>query len=157
MSNGRNGSPRCVARRRRYSSNICFQHAACRLAVSVITPSRSSRTASYWSRVIADLLSGCRIDRTPSCLARWLPPVSPRLAVAALLLAKRSVPHLDGGNLTVVAEDAQRAGIEQEVLPGTGGQTDPARRERTQHVAMREQRDVTVDGARPSDYPVCAR
>src|SRR5271166_528447 len=41
-----------VARFRRYSSNICFQHAACRLAVSVTTPSRSSRTASYLSRVI---------------------------------------------------------------------------------------------------------
>src|SRR5215213_2788784 len=35
----------------RYSSNIRFQHAACRSAVSVITPSRSRRTASYRSRV----------------------------------------------------------------------------------------------------------
>src|SRR6516165_11448608 len=35
------------------------------LAVFVITPSRSSRTASYRSRVIASLLSSCGIDRTP--------------------------------------------------------------------------------------------
>src|SRR6516162_8453363 len=35
------------------------------LAVSVITPSRSRRTASYWSRVITLLLLGCPIGRSP--------------------------------------------------------------------------------------------
>src|SRR5262249_10078513 len=39
--------------------------AACMLAMSVITPSRSSRTASYRSRGIARVLAGSHVDRSP--------------------------------------------------------------------------------------------
>src|ERR1700751_5071601 len=59
-----NGSPFRLARSCRYSSNICFQQVAWRLAVSVITPSRSKRMASYWSRLIR-LLSDCGMNRSP--------------------------------------------------------------------------------------------
>src|SRR5579875_1617208 len=45
MSKGTHGWPVAAARRRRYSSNICFQALAWTTAVLVRTPSRSNRQA----------------------------------------------------------------------------------------------------------------
>ena len=43
------------------------------------------------------------------------------------------------------------------MLPGAGGQPEPACDEHAQHVSVREQRDVTLYGARPGDYPIGSR
>src|SRR6516162_10232642 len=78
-SKARNASPLRVARLFRYSSNLCFQQAACKLAVSVITLSRSSRTAAYRSRVIAYLIPRNCIDCAISFLHS---DVLPRVSLA---------------------------------------------------------------------------
>ena len=83
------------------------------LAVSVITPSRSSRTASYRPRVIARVLTGSRVDR--SSFVSLI--VSPSVGVG-ILPNERHVPNPHGGYVAAIAEDPQRARIQQGVLPG---------------------------------------
>src|SRR5215469_13839630 len=106
------------------------------LAVSVITPSRSSRTASYRSRVIAYPLLGCRVGRASF--------VSLTVASSLFLILsanqKRPIPDPHGGHVAVIAEDAQGASIEQEMLPGSCMQSNPARAKDAQHMPVREQR-----------------
>src|SRR5271166_2861005 len=132
------------------------------LAVSVITPSRSSRTASYLFRVIARFLSGCCIglsfhqrtsvtERT-TALNRSYAPGSDRA-----LASERPIPDLHSRYVAVTAEDAQGARIEQKMLPAACRQPNPPCREHAQHMAVREQRDVTVSRARPGDHPVYPR
>ena len=60
------------------------------------------------------------------------------------LPADRPVPDPHRRDAAVVAENAQRAGIEQEMLAAAGRQPDPARHQDAQHVAVREQRDVAI-------------
>src|SRR6516165_3394074 len=125
------------------------------LAVSVITPSRSSKTASYRSRVVGYLLSDCSIDRspvTPRC--ERTSPTERATALTAGGTQQRPVPDPHGGIFAVVTEHTQRAGIEQEVLSGTRGEPDPAGDEHAQHVTMGEQRDVARDSARSGNDPV---
>ena len=54
----------------------------------------------------------------------------------------------------IVAEDAQGARIQQKMLTATCRQPNPARRQHAQHVSVREQRDVAVDGAGPGYHPI---
>ena len=49
---------------------------------------------------------------------------------------------------------SESARIEQEVLSGTRRQPDPARHQYAQHVSVREQGDVALHGARPSDHSI---
>src|SRR5262249_11955243 len=81
------------------------------LAVSVITPSRSSRTASYRSRVIARVLAGSCVDRSPfvSLMGSSYPAVD------------LYVPNPHGRSVAGLAEAPERARIQQVVLPGTAG------------------------------------
>jgi len=58
------------------------------------------------------------------------------------------VPDLHSGYVAVKAENAQPAGIEQEMLPGGGRQPDPPRSEHAQDVTVRKQRDVAFGCAR---------
>ena len=67
------------------------------------------------------------------------------------------IPGLHGRYPAVVAEDIQGPGIEQEVLSGTGRQSEPARCEHTQHVSVGKERHVALDGARPGDHAIHAR
>src|SRR5262249_14958770 len=53
--------------------------------------------------------------------------------------------------ITVVAQDAQRACVQEKVLAGTRGQPDPARREHAQHMSVREQQNIATEGARARD------
>src|SRR5262245_61020205 len=71
--------------------------------------------------------------------------------------AQRSIPDLDGRYLLIVAEHAQRTGIEQKVLPREHRQSDPARCEHAQNMSMRKQRDIARRTAGPRDDPVSAR
>src|SRR5262245_58717174 len=79
------------------------------LAVSVITPSRSSRTASYRSRVIARVLAGSHVDRSPfvSLIVSSSPSVD-----LGILPNERHVPNPHGGYVAAIAG----ARIQQEVL-----------------------------------------
>jgi hypothetical protein len=70
------------------------------------------------------------------------------------VLGQRPVPGLDGGNVAVMAEHAESAGIEKEMLSAERRERDPARDENAQHVAVREKRDITFDGAGPRNHPV---
>src|SRR5215831_13530169 len=81
------------------------------LAVSVITPSRSSRTASYRSRVIARVLAGSRVDRSPfvSLIVSSSPSVD-----LGILPNERHVPNPHGGYVAAIAEHPERARIQQE-------------------------------------------
>ena len=63
----------------------------------------------------------------------------------------RSRPH--GGYVAVVAENAQGARVQQEVLAGARRQPEPARRQHAQHVAVREQRDVARRPRAPGRSP----
>src|SRR5262249_821225 len=107
------------------------------LAVSVITPSRSRRTASYLSRVITRLLLGCRIERSPVghpfSLIR-----SSRSPAHRALADERPVPDPHSRYLAVVAGDTQGTRIQQKMLAAARGQPDPARREHAQHMSVRE-------------------
>src|SRR5262249_57714479 len=71
------------------------------LAVSVITPSRSSRTASYRSRVIARVLAGSRVDRSPfvSLIVSSSPSVD-----LGILPNERHVPNPHGGYVPAITE-----------------------------------------------------
>src|ERR671913_1990299 len=104
MSNGRNSPPDRAARFRRYSSNVRFQHAACRLAVSVMTPSRSNRTASYRARVMILALPDWLIDRSPVAsvgdgplpeVERTRPPDDP-MGAGRLLRSTVAIPSSHG-------------------------------------------------------------
>src|SRR5262245_29973640 len=102
------------------------------LAVSVITPSRSSRTASYWSLVIARVLLDCRIDRSP--VAKDVPGQCIALSPASVwpitaLVDESSVPGPHSGYFAVVGQHGQGAGIQEKVLPAARGQSNPARDE----------------------------
>src|ERR1700730_8989546 len=120
----------CVARFRRYSSNICFQHAACTLAVSVITPSRSSRTASYRSLLKARSFSDRCVELIVSSSHLLF------IVDGCPLTSEGSVPDLHSGYIAVIAKDAQGAGIEQEMLASAGGQPDPPCHQGAQHVSV---------------------
>src|SRR5262249_24678092 len=52
---------------------------------------------------------------------------------------ERRIPALHGGDPAVIVENVQGPRIEQEVLPGAGGQLEPARDEHPQHVPVGEQ------------------
>ena len=54
------------------------------------------------------------------------------------LIRQRPVPDSHSRYLTVVAEDAQRACIQEKVLAATRGQPNPARCQHAQHVSVRE-------------------
>src|SRR5437764_14007204 len=94
-----NCSPRCSARRRRYSSNICFQAAACTFAVCVSTPSRSNRHAR---------------------IAPGSPSVGSTPLSEALEKREDALLEQDGGVFVVVVDAVVReqmtvAGIEEEL------------------------------------------
>src|SRR5262245_3150509 len=137
---------------------MCFQQAAWRLAVSVITPSRSRRTASYLSRMITRLLLGCRIERSPVTKGHPFPLIqSSRRPAHRALADERPVPDPHSRYRAIVAEDTQGTRIQQKMLAAARRQLDPARREHAQHMSVREWRDVVVDRARPGDHPVDTR
>src|SRR3984893_1102600 len=140
-----------------YSSNICFQHAACTLAVSVITPSRSSRTASYRSLLKARSFSDRRVDRSP--LASLIVSSSHLLFIVDRrpLISEGPVPDLHSGYIAVIAKDAQGAGIEQEMLASAGGQPDPPCHQGAQHVSVGKQRDVAIGTPRSRNHPIHPR
>jgi hypothetical protein len=52
--------------------------------------------------------------------------ILPRCRPTPLLADERSIPDLHCGYITVITEDAQGAGIEQEMLPGARRDADPA-------------------------------
>ena len=79
---------------------------------------------------------------------------SPLLLKLWALIHQRPVPDFHSRYITVVAEDAQRACIQEKVLAATRGQPDPARREHAQHVSVREQQNVAVEGASARDNPI---
>src|SRR5215831_6278104 len=58
-----------------------------------------------------------------------------------------SIPPLDRGPATVVAEDTQRRGVEKEVTPCCGWKPDPSRCEDPEDVTMSKERNVLSDGA----------
>ena len=58
---------------------------------------------------------------------------------------KVPIPDPYGRNFAVIAEHAQSAGIQEEVLSSPRRQPDPARRKNAQHMSMRKQSDVTLD------------
>src|SRR4029077_35814 len=128
----------------------CFQQVAWRLAVLVMTPSRSNRTASYRPR-LTRLLSGCGMNRSPVTQTPER-TIAPRCE----LVEERSVPNSYGRYFAIVAKHAQRARTQQKMLATAGRQADPARHEHAQYVSMREQRCVAIDRARPGDHPVHA-
>jgi hypothetical protein len=67
------------------------------------------------------------------------------------------IPDPHGGYVPVVAENAQGAGVKQEVLPGARRRPDPARYEYAQHVPVGEQRNVAIDRAGPGYHTVHPR
>src|SRR3974390_3132142 len=71
-----------------------------------------------------------------------------------LFIHEGTVPDSYGRYIMIVAEDAQRACIQEKVLAATRGEPDPARREHAQHVSVCEQQDIAVAGARTRDYPI---
>src|SRR4030081_3284300 len=92
---------------------------------------------------------GCR-RRWPrrSGSARW------RLLsvfLGEISLREGGVPDLDGWYLLIVTKHAQRAGVEQEMLPRARRQGDPARREHAQNVSVRKQSNVAGDLAHARD------
>ena len=81
-------------------------------------------------------------DRTPGI---WLWHFSLLLPVRFLsrdftgrMTRQRPVPNLYGGDVAVIAENAQGAGIQQKMLPRTRRRPDPARNEHAQHVPVGE-------------------
>src|ERR1700730_11390474 len=140
-----------------YSSNICFQHAACTLAVSVITPSRSSRTASYRSLPKARSFSDRRVDRSPC--ASLIVSSSHILFIVdrCPLTSEGPVPDLHSGYIAVIAKDTQGAGIEQEMLASAGGQPDPPCHQGAQHVSVGKQRNVAIGAPRSRNHPIHPR
>jgi len=74
--------------------------------VSVITPSRSRRTASYRSEVTARSVSGCGFDRSLLVSLKGSSSFSLSLLIATSLIEERPVPDLDRGHIAVKAEDA---------------------------------------------------
>src|SRR5262245_9468279 len=78
------------------------------------------------------------------------------IAARRALVDKRSIPDPHRRYVAIEAEHTERARIEHEMLPGLHRQSDPARGQDTQHVAMREQRNVALDGAGAGDHPVHA-
>src|SRR6516162_3438628 len=114
------------------------------LAVSVITPSRSRRTASYLSRVITRLLFGC-IDRSPITKGHLFPLIRSRVILELsdlpdhrALVDERPVPDPHSRYLAVVSEDTHGTRIQQKMLSAARGQPDPPRREYAQHMSVRE-------------------
>src|SRR5262249_35356754 len=97
------------------------------LAVSVITPSRSRRTASYLSRVITRLLLGCRIERSPVTKRHPFPLIRSSRSPAHRALAddERPIPDPHSRYRAVVAEDTQGTRIQQKMLAAARGQPDP--------------------------------
>src|SRR5215469_9320654 len=67
---------------------------------------------------------------------------------------QRAIPHSDRGCVSIIAENAQCARIQQEMLPGAGGQSNPTRCENPQHMAVGEQRDIALCCTRSRDHPV---
>ena len=61
-----------------------------------------------------------------------------------LAILHAGIPLLDGSEPAVVAEDAQRPGVEQELTADTDRKTEPSRDEHPQHMPMAEQRHVSV-------------
>src|SRR5262249_60050332 len=124
------------------------------LAVSVITPSRSRRTASYLSRLITRLLLGCRIERSPVTKGHPFPLIrSSRSPAHRALADERPIPDPHCRYRAVVAEDTQGTRIQQKMLAAARGQPDPARREHAQHMSVRDSREDAVDRARAGDHP----
>jgi hypothetical protein len=70
---------------------------------------------------------------------------------------ERSVPDLHRRRVAVVAEDVQGRGVEQEVLASDHPKADPARDQRSQHVAVREQRYIAGRIADAGDDAIDAR
>src|SRR5262249_14442527 len=70
--------------------------------------------------------------------------------------ARRRVPRLHRRRLAVVAEDAERGCVEQEILARARREADPAGDEYSQYVTVREEHDVSLDRADPGDDPVGA-
>src|ERR1700730_17187345 len=132
---------------------MCFQHAACTLAVSVTTPSRSSRTASYRSLLKARSFSDPRVDRSP--LASLIVLSSHFLFIVARcpLTSEGPVPDLHSGYIAVIAKDAQGAGIEEEMLATAGGQPDPPRHQGAQYVSVGKQPNVAIGTPRSRNHP----
>jgi hypothetical protein len=60
------------------------------------------------------------------------------LCQSSRLTDEGSVPDFHGGYVAVVTQDAQGAGIEQEMLASAGGQADPPCHECAQHVSVRK-------------------
>src|SRR5580692_2584634 len=95
-------------------------------------------------------LSGCRIVRSPVI---FILPVSTSLPIVALT-DEGSVPDFHGGYVAVIAEDAQGAGIEEEMLASAGGQSDPPCHQGAQHVSVGKQRNVAIGTPRSRNHPI---
>src|SRR5690349_21018621 len=127
------------------------------LAVSVITPSRSSRTASYRSLLRARSSSERGVDRPP--FASLIVSSSHLLFIVdrCPLISEGPVPDLHSGYVAVIAKDAQGAGIEEEMLASAGGQSDPPCHEHAQHVPVGEQRHVAIGCTGSGYHPIHPR
>src|SRR5215469_15280113 len=85
--------------------------------------------------------------RDPCRLIGWL----------TALWSERLIPDPYGGDVAVIAQDAQGTRTQQKVLTAGGRQPDPPRHQHAQYVSMPEQSDVAVDRARSDYHSVHAR
>src|SRR5678816_2830493 len=95
--------------------------------------------------------------RIPLPLATSARAVSSRLCFITCISCsswERSVPDLHCRRLPVMGEDAQRRGIEQEMLATFGRKADPPRDQNAKEVAVGEQRRVARGGANSRDHPI---
>ncbi len=81
-------------------------------------------------------LSSRRVENCP--MLATLTVSSPLCLYCSPLIKERPVPDPHGGYVPVIAQYAQRTRIQQEVPPGSLGQSNPARCKHPQHVAVRE-------------------
>ena len=118
------------------------------LVERIARPRELDRATPVLLEKLLDLRLG-RCPRPPQLVAAHSVILPAQLVclpgIAGALADKRPIPDPHGRYVAVVAEHAQGARIQQEVLPGARGQPEPARREDAQHVAVREQRDVALD------------
>src|SRR6516162_441168 len=77
--------------------------------------------------------------------------------VALSRSATRLVPGLDHRRLAFPAEPRDRRGPEREGSTGLGGESQPPSREHPEHVPVREDEDIAVDGAEALDETIRAR